>query len=600
MCFAPLSFVQHSLRITTDTMDDRPQATMSEFLDNKTYVTGVRDGCAIIRKGDDGEDIDSNNSATASISSSSSVSLTSSDETNAASSSMSESSDGIKSENLWWIHGNGYDLMDFVENHPGGVEAILLGKGRDCTALVESYHAFSGDRVWKTLEKYRLPAKLPEDEDEGDADGRSGRVQDFFYELLKERAIKVLRSKGIDPVKERGASKTRIAYYIVVFVAWLYTGYLHCSVSFINVEVVLHNTMFCAERKGIVCLINCCTASYEQTNVQFNLIQASLWGSFGFAVTGWLMGALGHDAGHFAASRRAIVNEYGVWAMSFICNPVMWQQQHTYGHHSFTNEFDRDPDLHHFELLLRVHKKFKYESRFQYQSSFLYVLFSYVFVVFGTCFWIPWGVLSEGTLYGIVEWHDKDRPTKFYGMILHLVCYVGIVLLIPMYTHESFGKAALASYIHVATLGITFALFSQINHLNEPSLEADMDNRQLRYDEKKAIGRDPRLATSWGAAQVETANNFASNSLFWHVLSNGLNHQIEHHLFPGLNHGHLHHIAPVVRETCEEFGVEYKCYDTWSDLMNATMEWFDKLSVTDNNRIDNDAVTPGVKTIKIS
>mmetsp|Transcript_13804 Transcript_13804/g.34678 ORF Transcript_13804/g.34678 Transcript_13804/m.34678 type:complete len:538 (+) Transcript_13804:109-1722(+) len=537
-------------------MNDRPEATMSECLDNKTDVNGISGDCAIIRKGDDGEDIDSNNSATASISSSSSVSLTSSDETNAASSSMSVSSDSIKSENLWWIHGNGYDLMDFVENHPGGVEAILLGKGRDCTALVESYHAFSGDRVWKTLEKYRSPAKLPEDEDEGDADGRSGRVHDFFYEVLKERAIKVLRSKGIDPVKDRGASKTRIAYYIVVFVAWIYTGYLHCS--------------------------------------------ASLWGSFGFAVTGWLMGALGHDAGHFAASRRAIVNEYGVWAMSFICNPVMWQQQHTYGHHSFTNEFDRDPDLHHFELLLRVHKKFKYESRFQYQSSFLYVLFAYIFVVFGTCFWIPWGVLSEGTLYGIIEWHDKDRPTKFYGMILHLVCYVGIVLLIPMYTHESFGKAALASYIHVATLGITFALFSQINHLNEPSLEADMDNRQQRYDEKKAIGRDPRLATSWGAAQVETANNFASNSLFWHVLSNGLNHQIEHHLFPGLNHGHLHHIAPVVRETCEEFGVEYKCYDTWSDLMNATMEWFDKLSVTDNNSIDNDAATPGFKTIKIS
>jgi fatty acid desaturase len=314
------------------------------------------------------------------------------------------------------------------------------------------------------------------------------------------------------------------------------------------------------------------------------------------------MGALGHDAGHFAASRWAIVNEYGVWAMSFICNPVMWQQQHTYGHHSFTNEFDRDPDLHHFDALLRVHKKFKYEARFKYQSSFLYVLFAYLFVVFGTCFWIPWGVLSEGTLYGIVEWHDKDRPTKFYGMIFHLISYVGIVLIVPMFTHESFGKAALATYIHVGTLGITFALFSQINHMNEPSLESDMDSRQQQQEEEKRQGRDPRLATSWGAAQVETANNFASQSTFWHILSNGLNHQIEHHLFPGLNHGHLHHIAPVVKQTCEEFGVEYKCYDTWSDLMNATLEWFDKLSVTDNNDIDDDVVptAPGIKNIKIS
>jgi fatty acid desaturase len=314
------------------------------------------------------------------------------------------------------------------------------------------------------------------------------------------------------------------------------------------------------------------------------------------------MGALGHDSGHFSASRLAFVNEWGVWAMSFICNPVMWQQQHTYGHHSFTNEFDRDPDLHHFELLLRVHKRFKYESKFRFQSSFLYVLFAYLFVVFGTCLWIPWGVLREGTLYGVVDWHDKDRPTKFYGMIFHLVCYVGICLVVPMCTHESFGKAVLATYIHVATLGITFALFSQINHLNEPSLESDMDTRQQQQEEMKRRKRDPRLATSWGAAQVETANNFASKSLFWHVLSNGLNHQIEHHLFPGLNHGHLHHVAPVVKQTCEEFGVQYKCYDTWSDLMNATMEWFDKLSICENNDIV-DVVFPtaaGNKTIKIS
>jgi cytochrome b involved in lipid metabolism len=44
---------------------------------------------------------------------------------------------------LWWIHGDGYDLNEFVSRHPGGFEAILLGKGRDCTALAESYHPFS-------------------------------------------------------------------------------------------------------------------------------------------------------------------------------------------------------------------------------------------------------------------------------------------------------------------------------------------------------------------------------------------------------------------------------------------------------------------------
>lgn len=44
---------------------------------------------------------------------------------------------------LWIIHGEMYDLSDFIERHPGGREAILLGRGRDCTALFESYHPFT-------------------------------------------------------------------------------------------------------------------------------------------------------------------------------------------------------------------------------------------------------------------------------------------------------------------------------------------------------------------------------------------------------------------------------------------------------------------------
>jgi len=192
-------------------------------------------------------------------------------------------------------------------------------------------------------------------------------------------------------------------------------------------------------------------------------------------------------------------------------------------------------------------------------------------------------VLTDGTLYGIFDWNDKDRPTKFYGMLLHLIFYVGIIVVLPIIMHESMAKAALAIYLHVATIGITFALFSQINHLNEPSLESDMHSRQCQLSlEKESKKRDPRLTLSWAAAQVETSNNFASRSTFWHVVSNGLNHQIEHHLFPGLNHGHLHHIAPIVKRTCEEYGVEYKSYDTWNQLMNATLEWFDKLSVIDS------------------
>jgi hypothetical protein len=57
-------------------------------------------------------------------------------------SSSNQSSRRDQSE-LWTLHGAQYDLYDFMDRHPGGKEAIELGKGRDCTALFESYHPFT-------------------------------------------------------------------------------------------------------------------------------------------------------------------------------------------------------------------------------------------------------------------------------------------------------------------------------------------------------------------------------------------------------------------------------------------------------------------------
>ena len=35
-----------------------------------------------------------------------------------------------------------YDVSSFVARHPGGMEQIMMGAGRDITQLFESYHPF--------------------------------------------------------------------------------------------------------------------------------------------------------------------------------------------------------------------------------------------------------------------------------------------------------------------------------------------------------------------------------------------------------------------------------------------------------------------------
>jgi len=71
---------------------------------------------------------------------------------------------------LWHIHGNSYDLSEFVDKHPGGRMAILSGRGRDCTALFESYHPWN-DKHRKVLKAYGAAAPPP----------------DPFYEEIKAR-----------------------------------------------------------------------------------------------------------------------------------------------------------------------------------------------------------------------------------------------------------------------------------------------------------------------------------------------------------------------------------------------------------------------------
>ena len=133
-------------------------------------------------------------------------------------------------KDLWWIHGNGYDLQGLVERHPGGKEAILLGKGRDCTALVESYHAFSPHHR-KVLEKYlRHQVQNPS-------------PPDLFYDVLKQRSAAALRAKGIDPVKDRGAGWLRMTYYIIIIGFVLATGYWHVKVSCDFVMYFLYKTL---------------------------------------------------------------------------------------------------------------------------------------------------------------------------------------------------------------------------------------------------------------------------------------------------------------------------------------------------------------------
>jgi fatty acid desaturase len=270
------------------------------------------------------------------------------------------------------------------------------------------------------------------------------------------------------------------------------------------------------------------------------------------------LGALiGHDAGHFAVSRIPIVNDICLWCIGLICNPITWQHQHTYGHHSFTNLHDQDPDLHHFHILMRYNKNEKFVSLYKNQKSFMYIMFVYSMGTFGLCHLFVYRFILERSMHGTVAWSDRHRLLRTLGLWFHLILYTAIVTVWPFFVMSSSWHAFWAGFLHQLTSGMIFNLLTQVGHIHEHCLDTDV----LKEN------RHPIAKESWAADQIETTNDFAPQSMLWFYVGGQLTLQIEHHLFPSL-----------------EFNVKYKKYDSFREVFNDTIKYIQSLSVDINHR----------------
>lgn len=225
----------------------------------------------------------------------------------------------------WVIHGKAYDLEAYIAKHPGGRDAILLGRGRDCTELFEQYHVLNNKHL-RVLERYRVvlpPAKAAlnnlranvgvpvsglEDLPCADpAEGALGRVAyqpDPFYEDIKAMA------------REHGNIKLSKPFVI-----------LHC----------LH----------VIGLIYSLRLWWQGALISAFLVPFFLW---------VFCAAMVHDGGHFALSHSAPVNKWLNLICALVTNSTgCWYLQHNILHHSYTNLQGKDGDLDSHHPYMRIH-----------------------------------------------------------------------------------------------------------------------------------------------------------------------------------------------------------------------------------------------------
>jgi fatty acid desaturase len=240
------------------------------------------------------------------------------------------------------------------------------------------------------------------------------------------------------------------------------------------------------------------------------------------------MGYVGHDAGHYAISRKRWINDvWGQFAMTVVCGMSFgfWRVRHN-RHHAHCQEVEGDPDMH-FGFLFSVYpSSANWHTRL---GRFFLRIQKWSFWPLASLYWVT---LRYDAIRDLFQRPKETRLDRFL-LPLHWI----LLLVIPGLV---FGwTAALAAYVTMSCLSslMTASVFIP-NHIGM---------RHLGPDEK----------ISYLEQQVTTSRNITNHRLL-DFYYGGLNSQIEHHLFPRVPHDRYRAMRPIVRAFCRARGIDYQ------------------------------------------
>lgn len=250
-----------------------------------------------------------------------------------------------------------------------------------------------------------------------------------------------------------------------------------------------------------------------------------------------------HDSNHGAYSNNKNVNNFLGNLLSVIGGYTPnWKIQHNILHHTYTNLDGLDEDID-AGFLLRMSPKKPLLRMHKYQHIYAVPVYCVM-----NLFWITVKDFRKVMHYhkdGLLRKQKLTLTKALTELVLLKVFYYGYILVLPMlfsglpWYHCLFGFIAM----HVVA-GVGLAAIFQPAHVMETShFPEPIDGKVVE--------------NNWAAHQVQNTCNFAPDNLLLSWFIGGLNYQIEHHLFPHICHVHYPAIAPIVRQTAEEFGIDY-------------------------------------------
>jgi linoleoyl-CoA desaturase len=271
-----------------------------------------------------------------------------------------------------------------------------------------------------------------------------------------------------------------------------------------------------------------------------------------------------HDGGHSAYSDHRWVNRLAAMTLDLLGgSSYVWARKHNSIHHSYTNVTGEDDDIN-VGFLGRLSPYQQHMRLHRFQHWYLWVLYGFLP--------IKWHLYDDfrDVLTGRIGRHRFPRPqgrdlaTFIGGKFAFFVLAFGLPLLLhPWWIVLTFYGAA--SFVEGVVLSVIFQMAHCVEEAEFPLPRPDTG----------------RMATAWAEHQVQTTVDFAPRNrlLSWYI--GGLNFQIEHHLFPQICHVNYPALAPLVQQTCREFGLRYTANPTFRAGVASHCRWLRRMGRPD-------------------
>lgn len=294
--------------------------------------------------------------------------------------------------------------------------------------------------------------------------------------------------------------------------------------------------------------------------------QYALWFTSGVGLAGVGMSVM-HDAIHESYSDNKTVNRIVGYSLNLLGGSIFnWKNQHNIMHHTYTNITPLDEDIND-KLLLKFSPHTAKKSFHKYQWTFAVAFYAVL-----TLYWVLAKDFIQFEFHirkGVNNQTRKQNAITLFKMVLVKIAYFAFFLFIPIYFFNvSALHWTLGWILMLAVSGIILSLVFQLAHTVEgtthplPNTKGEIEN-------------------DWAIHQFETTVNFSRNNPFLNWYVGGLNFQVEHHVFPRISHVHYKAISPIVKATCEEYGVPYLENKTFFGAVGSHIRLLKKLGAKD-------------------